>query len=163
MVLKLRNVVSRLGVTYNMGFDWMIGFIAPYTLTTRDYRHYKRYRCSTHFPAHRCIRTNILSLHKSYPGNGSQYNLFSCHFLQLPIPKTRLSLIPLLFYISSDFLTVPSYKSSARTPRKTLSSVVKNACLLVRYLAIDILLLNACVAGMCLPTRCLAMGIHVTL
>jgi hypothetical protein len=26
-----------------------------------------------------------------------------------------------------------------------------------------LLLLSACVAGMCLPTRCLAMGIHVTI
>jgi hypothetical protein len=25
-----------------------------------------------------------------------------------------------------------------------------------------LLLLSACVAGMCLPTRCLAMGVHVT-
>jgi hypothetical protein len=41
----------------------------------------------------------------------------------------------------SNLLTVPSYISSARTPRKTPSSIIKNACLLVRYLAIDVLLL----------------------
>jgi hypothetical protein len=55
------------------------------------------------------------------------------------------------------------YNPSARTPWKTLSSVVKDACLQLRCLAIDVLLF--CVfasVGMCLPSRCLAMGIHVT-
>jgi hypothetical protein len=40
-------------------------------------------------------------------------------------------------------------------------SIVKEACLLVCYLAMDVLLSCAWVAGMCLPRRCLAMGIHV--
>jgi hypothetical protein len=44
-------------------------------------------------------------------------------------------------------MTVPSYNSLARTPRKTSSSVVKNACLLVRYIAMDVLLLSAFVVG----------------
>jgi hypothetical protein len=61
-------------------------------------------------------------------------------------------------------LTVPSYKSSARTPRKTQSTVVDNVCLLVRYLAMDVLLLLRVYSlGMCLPSRCLAVGISVTL
>jgi hypothetical protein len=34
-----------------------------------------------------------------------------------------------------------SYNHFARTTRKTPSSIVKNACLLVRYLAVDVLLL----------------------
>jgi hypothetical protein len=63
----------------------------------------------------------------------------------------------------SRLLTVPTYNSSARTPPKTPSSIVKNACLLVRYLAMDILLLGSLSLGMCLPTRCLAMGVHVTI
>jgi hypothetical protein len=50
-----------------------------------------------------------------------------------------------------------------RPPWKTPSSLVKNACLLVCYLAMDDLLLSVCVARMCSPTRCLAMGIHVTI
>jgi hypothetical protein len=57
-----------------------------------------------------------------------------------------------------------SYNHFVRTPWNTPSSVVNNACLLVRYLAIDVLLLlSAFVARMCLPTRRLAMGIHVTI
>jgi hypothetical protein len=56
-----------------------------------------------------------------------------------------------------------SYNHFARTPRKTLSSVFRNAHLPVCYLAIRVLLLlNACVAGMCSPTRCLAVDIRVT-
>jgi hypothetical protein len=32
-------VTSRgLRLTYKTGLDWMIGFIAPYTFTARDYR-----------------------------------------------------------------------------------------------------------------------------
>jgi hypothetical protein len=42
------------------------------------------------------------------------------------------------------------------------SSIVQNACLLVRYLAMDVLFFRAFTsAEICLPTRCLAMGIHV--
>jgi hypothetical protein len=55
------------------------------------------------------------------------------------------------------------YNHFARTPRKT-DSIVKETCLLIRCQAIDVLLLCefAC-AGRCLPSRCLAMGIHVTI
>jgi hypothetical protein len=56
--------------------------------------------------------------------------------------------------------TLP-YNHIALTPRKT-SSIVKEVCLLIRCLAIDALLLSEFAsAGMCLPSRCLAMGIHV--
>jgi hypothetical protein len=59
--------------------------------------------------------------------------------------------------------SVPSYNSSARTPRKMPSSVIKNACLLVRYLAIDILLFRAFAsAGMCLA-RGMARTTQITL
>jgi hypothetical protein len=60
-------------------------------------------------------------------------------------------------------LTVSSYDSSARTPRKTASSVFDNACLFVRYLAMDVLLLTAYTSGMCLPSHCLAMGTCITI
>jgi hypothetical protein len=52
----------------------------------------------------------------------------------------------------------------SRTPRKTPSSIVQNACLLIRYLEMDVLLFRAFTsAGICLPTRCLAMGVHVAI
>jgi hypothetical protein len=71
---------------------------------------------------------------------------------------------PLLRCTPSRLLTVPSYKSSAWTPRKTPSSVVKNASLLVSYLSMDVfLLLSAYASGMCLPSRYLEMGICVTI
>jgi hypothetical protein len=55
-----------------------------------------------------------------------------------------------------------SYNHFARTARKTPSSVVLNARLPVRYLAMNVMFLNACVAEMFLTTRCLEMDIHVT-
>jgi hypothetical protein len=60
--------------------------------------------------------------------------------------------------------SVPSYNSSVGTPRKTPSSVLKNASLLVHYLAMDVLLwLTVYASGMCLPSHCLAMDICITL
>jgi hypothetical protein len=55
------------------------------------------------------------------------------------------------------------YNYFERTTQKT-QSVVKEACLLIRYVAVDVLLLCAFAsAAVYLPSRCLAMGIHVTL
>jgi hypothetical protein len=71
-----------------------------------------------------------------------------------------------LCYSASTSTVLPntSYNHFERTPRKTPSSISQNGCLLVRYLEMDVLLfLSACVAGMYLRTRCLAMGIHVTI
>jgi hypothetical protein len=60
--------------------------------------------------------------------------------LQLPIRKTaRLDSTTLLYSFASSMLF---YNPSARTPRITPSSIVKNACLLVRYLAMNVLLLS---------------------
>jgi hypothetical protein len=83
--------------------------------------------------------------------------------LRLPSPEPEPVLSTAVLY-SVCRLTVHSYNSSARIPRKTPSSIVKNASLLIHYLARDVLLLKAFFfAEMCLPTRCLAMGIHVTI
>jgi hypothetical protein len=66
-------------------------------------------------------------------------------------------------------LTVPTYNSSARTPRKTRLSVVKNACLLARYLAMYIcgphrkhLLPPGSIVACAYFGRCLEMCLHVT-
>jgi hypothetical protein len=42
--------------------------------------------------------------------------------------------------------------------------VVKETCLLIRYLAMDVLLLHAfAYAGICIPSRCLALRLYVTI
>jgi hypothetical protein len=44
-------------------------------------------------------------------------------------------------------------------PRRKTASIIKEACLLLRCLAMYVLLLRAFTStGMCLPGRCLAMG-----
>jgi hypothetical protein len=91
---------------------------------------------------------------------------FTVSYLRIPFwspPTTRRVTVDVFDTAStrvSSVLLNTSYNYYARTTRKAPSSIVQNACLLVRYLAINVLLLlSACVAGMCLPTRCLAMGI----
>jgi hypothetical protein len=100
----------------------------------------------------------------------TNHYLTHCHLLPtghstgtiLTSKWTPLYSAVLLQFWSELRLIVPSYNSSARTPRKTPPSVVKNACLLVRYLAVDVLL-RAYASGICLPSCCLAMGICITL
>jgi hypothetical protein len=96
-------------------------------------------------------------------------------FLQLITPKTTLSSSPLLpssypgrlasetrlflttFYTAEYFLI-----TSLHGPHGNTASIFKDACLLLRYLAIDVIFLCALAgAGICLMWRCLAMGIHV--
>jgi hypothetical protein len=85
-------------------------------------------------------------------------------FLQLAIPKIRLHSTTVLcsfYYISP---AEHFYNHFARTPRKTPTSIVKNACLQLRCLATDVLFFRSfATGGTCLPTRCLEMGMHVTI
>jgi hypothetical protein len=60
----------------------------------------------------------------------------------------------------SQLLTVSFYNYSARMRQKT-GFIVKEACLLDRYLAVDVFVLHKYAS--CLPSRCLAMDIQVTL
>jgi hypothetical protein len=77
---------------------------------------------------------------------------------------TPLYSVILLQFWPERRLTVTSYNLPARTPRKSPSSVVKNSYLLGRYLAMNVLLLlTAYASGTSLPSRCLAMGICVTI
>jgi hypothetical protein len=44
------------------------------------------------------------------------------------------------------------------------ASIFKEACLFLRGVAVDVLLLHALAStGICIPSRCLAMVIHITL
>jgi hypothetical protein len=92
------------------------------------------------------------------PGTGFPFR----RLLRLAGLRWRYSTLP---PHGKDTTVLPNtyYNYFAQTPRKTPSSVAQNARLPIRYLAIDDLLLSACVAGMCLPSRCLAMVICGTI
>jgi hypothetical protein len=134
----------------------MFGFIAPYTFTVRDYREYSAIAILhiLQFTVAHTLRFSVftsrtlatdlsvpLSLQITHEVFFSKPNSFLAIILQLPIPKTRLYHFRLLFYTSQATFFVP-LNPSALTPRKTPSSIVKDACLLVRYLAMDVLLLS---------------------
>jgi hypothetical protein len=105
---------------------------------------------------------------------------FFALILRPPVPKTRLHSIPLLpssypcrlasrnsilhFNYSIILCCWTLLYNHARTPRKTPSSIVEKACLLTCCLAIDVLWSSefAC-AGICLPSRYLAIAIHTTI
>jgi hypothetical protein len=78
---------------------------------------------------------------------------FLLNYLRLPSPE----LDPILKR-PSLFL----YNPSARTTRKTQLLYCLEGLLLIRCLAVDVLLLRAyAFAWICLPSRCLAMGLFV--
>jgi hypothetical protein len=126
--------------------------------------------------------TVSLSLHITHEGFVSQPSSFLAIILQLPIPKMQLSSIPLLpssypgrlasrnstlnsqllcLVASSD--SVSFYNYSTPTTQKT-ASIVKRRVLLACYLPMDgLLLAGVHFAGMCLSSRCLAMGMCVTI
>jgi hypothetical protein len=120
----------------------------------------QRYRYSAHFPVHSCTRTMVLSpplvaswqrilwqphRHFNLYIKSSWYRLI--HFLLFLLNHFRLpspELDTILDYPSTLLkrLSLSLYNPSARTPRKTPSSIVKEACSLIRYLAKDVLLLS---------------------
>jgi hypothetical protein len=66
----------------------------------------------------------------------------------LPIPKTRFDRSRLLYFF--PVLQKTPYNHFARTSRKAPSSIFKHACLLVLYLAINVLLSSALVLWECI-------------
>jgi hypothetical protein len=101
-----------------------------------------------HFKSH--MKSSIHSLITSLP-------LFcSCQF-QAHIPAGWRPETPL--FISHYCSILPDTNQAEIT-----ASIVSEACLLFRCLAINVVLLRPLApAGMCLPSRCLTMGIHVTI
>jgi hypothetical protein len=76
-------------------------------------------------------------------------------------PLTRMGKFSILHKYCSVRSNTPYYHF-ARTTQKT-ACIVDMSCLPRSCLAIDILLSRTLArAGMCLPSRCLALGIHVT-
>jgi hypothetical protein len=96
----------------------------------------------------RLTRSNLLDLYTTGHNSSQLTDTLSSSSDWTLHWKYSDSWIPLysfvLLYTSPHSFNSPDcalFNSSARTPRKTPSSVVKNACLLVRYLLIDVLLL----------------------
>jgi hypothetical protein len=158
----------------------MIGFIEPYTFTTRDYRQYSAIAILHTFQftvTHalvfsvftiRILATDLSQSHcnlKLHVKSSLHRLILSCQFRRLASILFRLLFCTPCYSASTmSVLVNTSYNHFARTPRKTPSSVVQNACLLVRYLSMDVLLLlSVFLAGVCLQNRCLAMRIHVTI
>jgi hypothetical protein len=173
-------------VTYKTGFgldDWI--YCTLYVHTTRYYMQYSAVPIlhtlsftAAHALGFSVFTSRILATDLSlFQCNFNSKVTFSLHhlipFLFLFCNCQFRRLEPILFRLwfrapchsaSTDpVLLSTSHNHFARTPRKTQSRVVKNACLLLHYLAMDVLLLSACVARMRLPARCLAMGIQVAI
>jgi hypothetical protein len=127
------------------------------------------YCYSTHFPVHRCTCTRILSLHLivtwqlTYQSHWyfKSHVKSSCHSLTHFLPLFCSCQFWRLDYSLNDFLC-PCI-TPWQGPHVKHSLYVKEACVLVLYLAVDVLLMHVCVARMCLPSRCLAVGIHTTI
>jgi hypothetical protein len=161
----------------------MIGFIVPYAFRTQDYRQLQRYSYSTHFQftvahvlgfsvltSHSWQRIyhslTVILTHVKFSWHGLiLFLLFLLNHLGLPSPELGPILFRRLYCTptTASFGTRLSYNYFTRTTRKT-ACIVDEACLPRPCLSIDVLLFRAFVsAGMCLASRCLAMGIHVTI
>jgi hypothetical protein len=71
--------------------------------------------------------------------------------------------LPQLLTTNSNDLLRPFISPRHGPCRKHSLSVVEKACLLIRCVAMDVMLLRVLApARMCLPSRCLAIGLYVT-
>jgi hypothetical protein len=85
---------------------------------------------------------------------------FLLNHLRLPPPELH----PVLSTFLSNYLLFPFITSRHGPRRKQSPSIVKNACLLIRCLQMDVILMRAYASTItCLPNRCLAMGPYVTI
>jgi hypothetical protein len=146
---------------YRRVLEWIIGFIAPYAFTTRDYRQYSAISILHTFQftvthalgfsvfTSRLLATGLSQSHchfKSHVKSSCHSLIFflplfySCQFRILDSIQFlcyRQAGVPKL-YSSHDYcslfkrLSLSVYNPSARTSRKTTPSVVNEACLLVR-------------------------------
>jgi hypothetical protein len=119
-VVAYFNIVTCLGFAWliRRGLDLMIEFIGPL------------YNWLQQFTNHYLTHCQLL------PTGHSTGTILTSNWTELHY-SVVLTCTPLYSYV---LLNVSSYNSLALTSRKTPSSVVKNACLLFRYLAMDVLL-----------------------
>jgi hypothetical protein len=154
----------------------MIGFIDTlYIHTTRDYRQYSTIAILhtfqftvTHAPEFSVFTSRIMAtdLYLTVTSNHTRclfFTAFLAIILQLLILQIRLFTLDhcSLLLLLLKRLSLSLYDPSARTPRKTslyfsggvfTSQLPSNWCPIVAW-----------VAGMCLPSRCLAVVIHFTI
>jgi hypothetical protein len=160
IIIIIIIIIALRCVTYKMDFgldDWI--YCPLYIHTTRDYRQYSAITFLHTFQftvahalgfsvfASRILATGLSQTHchnnshmKSFCNSLIPFLPFLLNHLRLPSRHNSLDYCSVLPCTPSHLLTVPS---SARTPQKTPSCIVKNACLLVRYVAMDILLSRA--------------------
>jgi hypothetical protein len=150
----------------------MIGFIAPYTIITRDYRQYSAIAdvhtfqftaphalgfsvstsriLATDLSKSHCniklhMKSSFHSLILFLPLLSTQFNSSSSKLIywQAGIPKVDSSFLTRLLQFTTvlSCRTLP-YNHFARTTQKT-ASIIKEVCLLIHYLATDVLLLRA--------------------
>jgi hypothetical protein len=152
----------------------MIGFIALYTLTNRNYRQLQRYRYSTHFSVHRytlgfsvftsrILATDLSQSHCHFKSHMKS----SCHSLThfLPFCSCQFRRLDsfqfLLDYLISKVLSsTPAStppQATFSTPLQTLGTdhtentvfYCRKMCLLIRCLAMGVLLSRARVLREC--------------
>jgi hypothetical protein len=149
----------------------MTGFIAPYTFTKSEntgnysaisistlYRSLLHPLMSSVFTS-RILATGLSQSHFNFKSHVkfSWHSLISflpflLNHLCLPSPELypiALGYCSILLRTPSRLLTVPFYKPSAWTPRKTPSSIFNGARLLVRYLAMNVILSHAYASREC--------------
>jgi hypothetical protein len=171
------------------GCAWLIdGFWIGWLDLSTPYSHnsglqaIQRYHLSIHITVHRYIRTRVLSLQYSYPGNGfitvfhfkshtvffSQPNSFLAIMLQLPTQfnSSAPKLTPWQADVSK-FDSIPLnwtllYNDFARTTQKIHPLYCWEAVFAAPLHSNGSYSIVACAfvaAGMCLPSRCLAMNV----
>jgi hypothetical protein len=154
----------------------MIGFIAPYILTqfgtTGNYsaiaifqfifQHTLRFLVFTS----RILATDLSQLHSNF----NSHMKSSCHFCSCQFRRLNSTTLDYCWILPATLLLLlllpaselDSLITTLHGPHGNTACIVDEAFLPRRYLAIDVRSHTLVPAGMCLPTRCLAMGIHVT-
>jgi hypothetical protein len=89
--------------------------------------------------------------------------LISCHFFSITFDCHLQNSTQFLITTNWNEILCP-FITPRHGPRRKHMPSIEKASLLIRCLAVDVLLLRAYAsAGMCLPSRCLAMGLYVTI
>jgi hypothetical protein len=112
-----------------------LDLLTPYSHTS-ELQVIQRYRWSTHFTVHSYTRTRILSLHKSYPGNGFITVSLSLQikredfFSQPNLQSTNCSTITLIYHLGlynrPEVAAVPGDVSPTPPKKITLLPLFRN-------------------------------------